>query len=250
MSRAHKSDPEEETCSPTESSVDDKQRNLGIDTYSDRNSSKGSELSELAIHTELYQDPDSDRYLLRSKTVFDNAADGLETLAVSKWSMSLLPQKEVIRTDLQAFRHETEPLAKFWCVKMEDDMHQPDENNSHLGVMEARYRLSDPLRAQRNDRMTRNLKRWIENVTPDKGELDEDSYRILRQYFMQKEGRLYLNKDGIVVCKRTEEDKDLYKCKAIVLPQLYQTEVLFRTHNQMGHQGIDKIYQRILKCFE
>ena len=67
---------------------------------------------------------------------------------------------------------------------------------------------------------------------------------------MQKEGRLYLNMDGIVACKRREEDKDLYKYDAIVLPQLYQTELLFRSHDQMEHQGSDKVYQRILKCFE
>ena len=71
------------------------------------------------------------------------------------------------------------------------------------------------LRAQRNDRMTSNLKRWIENGSPDKGDLEEDSYRILR--------RLYLKKDGIVACKRREEDRVLYKYNAIVLPQLYQT---------------------------
>ena len=78
----------------------------------------------------------------------------------------------------------------------------------------------------------------------------EFRYRILRQYFMQKEGRLYLNKDGIVACKRREEDRVLYKYNAIVLPQLYQTELLFSSHDQMGHQGIDKVYQRILKRFE
>ena len=50
--------------------------------------------------------------------------------------------------------------------------------------------------------------------------------------------------------KRREEDKVLYKYKAIVLPQLYQTELLFRSHNQMGHQGIHEVYQRILKRFE
>ena len=49
MSRAHTSDPEEETCSVTDSSVDDNLRNSGIDTYS------GSELSELAIHTLLVE---------------------------------------------------------------------------------------------------------------------------------------------------------------------------------------------------
>ena len=75
-------------------------------TYSDRNSSTGSELSELAIHTllvearakdldrELHQDPDSDCYLLRSETVFDNAADDLETIAVSKRSMNCCRRKK------------------------------------------------------------------------------------------------------------------------------------------------------------
>ena len=202
----------------------------------------------------MYQDPDSDRYLIPSERVFDNAADDLETIAVSKRSMSLLPQKEVVRTDLQPFKQETQPLAKIWCVKMEEDTHQPNELNSQMRVMKtylkARYRLSDLLRAQRNDRMTSNLKRWIENGSPDKGDLEEDSYRILRQHFMQKEGRLYLNKDGIVACKRREEDRVLYKYNAIVLPQLYQTELLIRSHDQLGHQGIDKVYQRILKRFE
>ena len=47
-SRAHETDPEEGKCSVTDSSVDDNSRNSGIDTYSDRNSSTGSELSELA----------------------------------------------------------------------------------------------------------------------------------------------------------------------------------------------------------
>ena len=199
--------------------------------------------------------PDSDHYLIPSERVFDNAADDLETIAVSKRSKrASRPQKEVVRTDLQPFKQETQPLAKIWCVKIEEDTHQPNEMNSQMRVMKtylkARYRLLDLLRAQRNDRMTSNLKRWIENGAPDKGDLEEDSYRILRQYFMQKEGRLYLIKDGILACKRRKKDKVLYKYNAIVLPQLYQTELLFRSHDQLGHQGIDKVYQRILKRFD
>ena len=266
MRRKYGHDLEERAVSSTTPLTDDKSESSRMNTYSDRNSTSGSELSELAIHTllvetrardldrEVYQDPDSDRYLIPSESVFDNAADDLEKIAVSKRSISLLPQKEVVRTILQPFKQETQPLAKIWCVKMEEDTHQPNELNSQMRVMKtylkARYRLSDLLRAQRNDRMTSNLKRWIENGSPDKGDLEEDSYRILRQYFMQKEGRLYLNKDGIVACKRREEDRVLYKYNAIVLPQLYQTELLFRSHDQMGHQGIDKVYQRILKRFE
>ena len=145
-----------------DSSIDDNSRNSGIDTYSDRNSSTGLELSELAIHMmllvetraryldrEVYQYLDSDRYLVPRETVLDNAADDLETIVVSKRSMSLLPQKKVNRTDLQPFRQETEPLAKNLCVKMEDDTHQHDETNSQLKVMKtylkATYRLSDLL---------------------------------------------------------------------------------------------------------
>ena len=78
---------------------------------------------------------------------------------------------------MQPLRQETETLAKNWGVKMEDVTHQLGETNSHLRVVKTyfktRYRLSDLLRAQRNDRMTSNLKRWIENGTTDKGDLDE-----------------------------------------------------------------------------
>ena len=147
MRRRHRHDLEECADSITNSSTDDSSQNSRIDTYSDRNSSSGSELSELAIHTllvetrardldrEVYQDPDSDRYLIPSERVFDNAADDLETIAVSKRSISLLPQKEVDRTDLQPFKQETQPLAKIWSVKMEEDTHQPNELNSQMRVM-------------------------------------------------------------------------------------------------------------------
>ena len=197
MPRRHTHDLEERAVSSTTSSTDVNSRNSWMNTYSDRNSSSGSELSELAIHTllvetrardldrEVFQDPDSDRYLIPSERVFDNAADDLETIAVPKRSISMLPQKELVRTDLQPFKQETQPLAKIWCVKMEEDTHQPNKLNSQMRVMKtylkARYRLWDLPRAQRNNRMTSNLKRWIENGSPNKGDLEEDSYRILRQ---------------------------------------------------------------------
>ena len=54
----------------------------------------------------------------------------------------------------------------------------------------------------------------------------------------------------MVAGKRKDEEKILYKYNLITLPQLYQTEVLFRSHDQMGHQGIDKVQQRILHRFD
>ena len=103
--RRHRADPGDGADSVTDSSTDNNSRNSGMDPYSDRNSRAGSELSELAILTllvetlardldrEVYQDPVSDRYLIAGERFFDNAADDLETIAVSKRSMSLLPQK-------------------------------------------------------------------------------------------------------------------------------------------------------------
>ena len=35
-----------------------------------------------------------------------------------------------------------------------------------------------------------------------------------------------------------------------MLSQLYQTELLFRSHDQMGHPGVDKVYNRLQKRFE
>ena len=184
----------------------------------------------------------------------DNAADELELIAVSKHPTRLLPHGTVVQTNLEPSVQQATPLKKIWCVKLMDDAHAPEILSGQLNViktyLKARYRLSDLLRAQRNDRMTSNLKRWIENGAPDKRDLEEDSYKILKQFYLKRKHLLYLNKDGIVACKRRDEDKVLYKYNSIVLPQLYQTELLFRSHDQMGHQGVDKVYNRIQKRFE
>ena len=226
-----------------------------------------SDMSEIAIHSllvdwkqrgldrETHQDPDRDRYTSDEEgTVVDNAADELELIAVSKRPIRLLPLGTVVRTNLEPSVQEATPLKKIRCVKLMDDAHAPEIMSGQMNVvktyLKARYRLSDLLRAQRNDRMTSSLKRWIENGAPDKGDLEEDSYKILKQFYLKRNDLLYLNKDGIVACKRKEEDKVLYKYNSIVLPQLYQTELLFRSHDQMGHQGVDKVYNRIQKRFE
>ena len=187
-----------------------------------------SDMSEIAIHSllvdwkqrgldrETHQDPDRDRYTSDEEgTVVDNAADELELIAVSKRPTRLLPHGTVVRTNLEPSVQEATPLKKIWCVKLMDDAHAPEIMSGQMNVvktyLKARYRLSDLLRAQRNDRMTSSLKRWIENGAPDKGDLEEDSYKILKQFYLKRNDLLYLNKDGIVACKRKEEDKVLYK---------------------------------------
>ena len=226
-----------------------------------------SDISEIAIHSllvewkqrgldrKMHQDPDRDRYTSDAEgTVVDNAADELELIAVSKRPTRLLLHGTVVRTNLEPSVQEATPLKKIWCAKLMDDAHAPEIMSGQMNVvktyLKARYRLSDLLRAQQNDRMTSSLKRWIENGAPDKGDLEEDSNKILKQFYLKRKDLLHLNKEGIVACKRKEEDKVLYKYNSIVLPQMYQTELLFRSYDQMGHQGVDKVYTRIQKRFE
>ena len=73
---------------------------------------------------------------------------------------------------------------------------------------------------------------------------------MLNQFNLKRKYLLNLKKDGITTCKRKEEDKVVNKYNSIVLPQLYKTKLLFRSHYQMGHQGVDKVYNRIQKRFE
>ena len=84
----------------------------------------------------------------------------------------------------------------------------------------------------------------------EKRDLEEDSNKILSQFYKERKDLLYHTADGVVACRRKDEEKVLHKHNLIILPQLYQTEVLFRSHNQMGHQGIDKVQQRILHRFD
>ena len=155
----------------------------------------------------MHQDPDRDRYTSDEEgTVVDNAADELELIAVSKRATRLLPHGTVDRTNLEPSVQEATPLKKIWCVKLMDDAHSPEVISGQLNVvktyLKARYRPLDLLRAQRNDRMTSNLKRWIENGAPDKGDLEEDSYKILKQFYLKIKDLFYLNKDGIVACRK------------------------------------------------
>ena len=77
------------------------------------------------------------------------------------------------------------------CVKLSDDIHNPGEMNGQIMALKvhvkARYRLSDLIRAQKNDKMTSNLSKWIQSGVKEKGTLEEDSFKILSQFYKKKE---------------------------------------------------------------
>ena len=79
---------------------------------------------------ELLQDPDNDRYLFPSDKSL--TARQMTWNSVGKTFGEPITANASIRTDLKPIKRETKPLAKIWCVRMEDDAHQPDELNSQL----------------------------------------------------------------------------------------------------------------------
>ena len=145
-------------------------------------------------------------------------------------------------------------MRRIVCVKLKDDIHNPGEMNGQIMALKehvkARYRLSDLIRAQKIDMMTCNLSKWIRTGSKEKGDLEEDSYKILSQFYKDRKDLLYHTADGVVACKRKDEEKILPEHNLIILPQFYQTEVLFRSHDQLGHQGIETVQQRILDRFD
>ena len=200
---------------------------------------------------ELQTDSTSGTYNLDQQEVC--GGEEPEKIEVSKKPFSVLSCNSNVRTNLVP-DDDRKVLRRIVCVKVKDDIYSPGEMNGQIMALKehvkARYRLSDLIRARKNDKMTSNLSKWIQTGVKEKGDLEEASYKILSQFYKERKYLLYHTADGVVACRRKDEEKILHKQDLIVLPQLYQTEVLFRSYDQMGHQGIDKVQQRILHRFD
>ena len=200
---------------------------------------------------ELQTDHSSGAYNLEHHNV--NGGEELEMIAVSRKPFRELSCNSNIRTNQEPGDDQV-VLRGIACVKLKDDIQNPGELNGHMMALKehvkAKYRLSDLIRAQKNDKVISHLSKWIRAGVKEKGDLEEDSYKILRQFYKEREDLLYHTADGVVACGRKDEEKILQKHNLIILPQLYQRKVLFRSYNQMGHQGIDKVEQRILLRFD
>ena len=181
---------------------------------------------------ELQTDPSSGTFNLDVQEV--RGGEELERIAVSRKLFRELSCNSNVRTNLVP-EDDMKIVKKIICVKLNDDIHNPGEMNGQIMALKehvkARYRLSDLIRAQKNDRMTINLSKWIRMGSKEKGELEEDSYKILSQFYKERKELLYHTADGVVARKRKDEEKIVHKHNLNILPQLYQTEVLLTRPN-------------------
>ena len=133
---------------------------------------------------ELQTDPSLGTYNLDQQEV--RGGEELEKIAVSRKPFRELSCNSNVRTNLVP-EDDRKDLRRIVCVKLKDDIHTPGEINGQLMALKehvkARYSLSDLIRAHKNDKMTSNLSKWIRAGAKEKGDLEEDSYKILSQFY-------------------------------------------------------------------
>ena len=84
-----------------------------------------------------------------------------------------------------------------------------------------------------------------------KESIDDDIFpenvrTFAKNYYKQKKNLLLINANGVLRVRYPKNQRALHERPCmIVMPQLYQHEILFKAHDAMGHQGIAKVLARI-----
>ena len=100
--------------------------------------------------------------------------------------------------------------------------------------------------AQNRDVHILAIKRLVHGEGINQEIFPEDVRTFARNYFKQKKELLFLNSNGVLCVKYPASQRPLHEQPCmIVMPQLYQHEILFRALDAMGHQGISKVVARI-----
>ena len=110
----------------------------------------------------------------------------------------------------------------------------------------ARYTIADFRQAQSMDIVIGTLKRLMKNPKGNLSNVPKSLREGIKAYFRQAKDRLYVNGQGILCLRRRPADRNRFSNHSMILmPQVYQAEILYQTHNEMGHQGVNKVVARI-----
>ena len=90
------------------------------------------------------------------------------------------------------------------------------------------------------------LKKLVLSESIDHNIFPENVREFARNYYRQKKDLLFINKNDVLCVRYSPNQRPLHERPCmIIMPQLYQHEILFRAHDAMGHQGISKVVARI-----
>ena len=117
------------------------------------------------------------------------------------------------------------------------------ELHEHQSTMRG---LKDLHLARNRDVHLLALKKLMKNEPLDDALFPEDVQDFAKRYFHQKKDLLFLNQNDILCVNYIPQQRAMHvRPCMIVMPQLYQHEILYRAHDESGHQGVGKVLARI-----
>ena len=106
--------------------------------------------------------------------------------------------------------------------------------------------IKDLVLAQSRDVHVLALKKLVQCESIDNDVFPENVREFARNYFRQKKDLLFINKNDVLCVQYSPTQCPLHeRLCMIIMPQLYQHEIMFRAHDAVGHQGISKVVARI-----
>ena len=96
--------------------------------------------------------------------------------------------------------------------------------------------IKDLVLAQNRDVHVLALKKLVQCESLDNDVFPENVREFARNYFLQKKDLLFINKNDVLCVQYSPTQRPLHERPCmIIMPQLYQQEILFRAHDAMGH---------------
>ena len=106
--------------------------------------------------------------------------------------------------------------------------------------------LKDLHLAQSRDVHLLALRKLMKGEPLEDAMFPEDVQDFARRYFHQKKDLLFLNPDDILCVNYVPQQRALHvRPCMIVMPQLYQHEILYRAHDESENQGVGKVLARV-----
>ena len=96
--------------------------------------------------------------------------------------------------------------------------------------------IKDLVLAQNRDMHVLALKKLVLSESIDHDIFPENVREFARNYYRQKKDLLFINKNDVLCVRYSPNQRPLHERPCmIIMPQLYQHEILFRAHDVMGH---------------
>ena len=74
--------------------------------------------------------------------------------------------------------------------------------------------------------------------------------RKVRSFFFRHKPLLYVNKEGVLMRRRSSTEKPALINDVVILPALFQMEAMYLAHDGQIHVGETKTISSVLECFD